>query len=169
MIDLFYLGMEAHRPMTSILEELSQRVKQTEAALEKAKEATAEAQAKQATLEEDLEAYTRALQAEERRDGVPGAMRVISAEQVGRPAMVAATTGGREPVNKSEAVRRVLREQKDGISPTDLHSALQKSGVNIGSNYLYALLFKLKKTGSIKKKNRKFYWIERHETKPPSG
>jgi hypothetical protein len=154
--------------MTSILEELSQRVKQTEAALEKAKKATAEAQAKQATLEEDLEAYTRALQAEERRDGVPGATRVITAEQVGRPDLVAAATGRREPVNKSEEVKRVLREEKDGISPTDLHSALEKNGVNIGSNYLYALLFKLKKSGSIRKKNRKFYWAEPHETKTGS-
>jgi hypothetical protein len=155
--------------MTSILEELSQRVKQTEAALEKAKKATAEAQAKQATLEEDLEAYSRALQAEERRDGLPGAMRVIPPEVIGRPDSVALGSGDKEPVNKSEEVKRVLREQKDGISPTDLHSALQKSGVNIGSNYLYALLFKLKKTGSIKKKYRKFYWVDPHETKPPSG
>ena len=52
--------------MSSILEELRERVQQTGSALEEAKKSAAKALAKQATLEADLQAYASALQAEER-------------------------------------------------------------------------------------------------------
>jgi hypothetical protein len=155
--------------MPSILEELRERVKQSGAALEEAKKATAKAQAKQATLDADLRAYTMALEAEERRNGVAGAVKVIPAEHIGRPDLSALANSGEPSVNKSEEVRRVLKERKQGITPIALHDELQKQGVDIGANYVYALLHKLKKRGLVKKKGTKFYWVETQEIATARG
>ena len=150
--------------MGSILEELRERVKQTGTALEDAKKVTAKALAKQATLEADLQAYRMALEAEERRNGIPGAVKIIPEEHVGRPDLVALSSSTEPSVNKSEEVRRILKERKQGITPVDLYAQLQKVGVGIGLNYVYALLSKLKKSGSVRKKGNRFYWAEAQET-----
>lgn len=58
--------------MSSIVETLRERVSQTQVQLEQAKKVTAEAQATQTALEEQLEAYSSALRFEERRNGSSG-------------------------------------------------------------------------------------------------
>jgi hypothetical protein len=58
--------------MPTIIEELRERVSEIKSALEQAKAATLEAQAKQTGLEEQLEAYTNTLNFEERRNGASG-------------------------------------------------------------------------------------------------
>ena len=151
--------------MSSILDELRERVTQTQAALEKAKEASAKAQAKQASLEEELEAYSNALRFEERRNGASGSVPTFVPEIRAEADPVLANV---VPVIKSVELQRVMRERKDGISPLDLHSELQKRGVEIGTNYVYGLLYKLRKGGEIRKKGRKFYWVESQEAKAVS-
>jgi hypothetical protein len=151
--------------MPSILDELRERVSQTQAALEQAKEASAKALAKQTTLEEELEAYSSALRFEERRNGASGPGRTfvptIRAE-------AASEKGEDVSINKSVELKRVMKERKDGISPLDLQAELQKRGVEIGANYVYGLLYKLRKGGEIRKKGRKFYWVESQEAKTAS-
>jgi uncharacterized phage infection (PIP) family protein YhgE len=151
--------------MSSILDELRERVTQTKAALEKAKEASAKAQAKQTSLEEELKAYSNALRFEERRNGasgpVPTFVPEIRAEADSDRVILVS-------VNKSDELKRIMRERKDGIAPLDLHAELQKRGVEIGTNYVYGLLYKLRKGGEIRKKGRKFYWVESQEAKAAS-
>lgn len=148
--------------MSSIVETLRERVSQTQVQLEQAKKVTAEAQATQTALEEQLEAYSSALRFEERRNGSSGTP--TSFLQPESEAQESANTA----INKSLELRRILQDRRDGITPLDLHSELQKRGIEIGTNYVYGLLYKLKNGGEIRKKGRKFYWVESQEAKPAS-
>ena len=78
------------------------------------------------------------------------------------------TTEDSASINKSAELKRVLKERKSGIEPLELHAELQKRGVQIGTNYVYAMLYRLKQSGEIRKRARKFYWVEPQETKPAS-
>lgn len=72
---------------------------------------------------------------------------------------------GRPEINKTEAVRELLRQHPAGMTPGDIWKSLEQELSN--RTYLYSVLKRLKDKGDAKERRGKYFLISKQEA-PPS-
>jgi uncharacterized protein HemX len=70
-----------------------------------------------------------------------------------------------EPVNKTEAVREILRQNPGGMTPAALWAAFQQQAPNTRRNYLYSVLKRLRDYEEVAQRRGKYVL----KVKPPTN
>jgi hypothetical protein len=132
----------------SFLDELRTRYKAKQKDWEKYKEQVREAKEREAKAREEMSAL-QVLMASEQGKGT-------KAKEQPVPAAVPLPIAPAQ--NKAEIVRLLIQERgSSGLVPAQIRQLLEDRKVPMPTNYLYAVLLRAKKAGTISERNGKYY------------
>jgi|SRR5579859_1039688 len=135
----------------SFVEELRSRLKSKQKDWEKCREEVRKAKERESALRDEVAAIQTLLNAEEPKKSAK------HAEIASVPAIQLPLGDAPEP-NKAEVVRQLLDELGPaGATPAQLRTILTARHFDMPGNYLYAILLRGKRAGTIIERNGKYY------------
>ena len=136
--------------LRSRAEESTEELARIDGELESLQSRRAEVASSQAT-------WVKALETEQARQGL--------APDVGVVTPAKAAVNGQD-VNKTELVKDLLRQNRNGIRVRDISKEFKKAGIEVHPNYLYSVVSRLKKQGNAIGKNGKVFPASHGESLP---
>jgi hypothetical protein len=66
--------------------------------------------------------------------------------------------------NKAEAVRALIQENASiGLTPPRMRELLAKKNVHVGASYIYGILMRARKAGTVNERNGRYYPVDKEK------
>lgn len=139
--------------MSTFLDTLRQRMTEAQSRAASAQKALQDAQNEHTSAMRDYESWSRAFEAESKREGISVAKTVMVEISTKSPDATTEDAEGTER-NKTELIRDVIKQHPAGVTPGEIWSTVKNQIPR--RNYVYAVLGRLKDRDQVSVRNGKY-------------